>query len=101
MNHDIDKVAHLLTDERANRGPAWDYVTALDEKISGWRSIVGGNYALRWSNLGIGQYGGDYDRPAEPRYHRFCASDYCQNVCFAEVAEAFLSDLPYDHSGER
>ena len=101
VNHDISEVAHLLTDERADRGPAWDYVTVLEKKIGGWRSIVGGNYALRWSNLGIGQYGGDYDRPAEPGYHRFCASDYCQNVCFAEVAGACLSDLPYENSGER
>ena len=100
-NHDISEVAHLLTDERENRWPPREYVTVLDEKIGGWRTIIGGNYALRWSNLGINQYGGDYDRPARPGYHTFCASDYCQNVCFADSASAHLMDLPYDNSGER
>ncbi|HJS31580.1 MAG TPA: hypothetical protein VJ924_06275 [Alphaproteobacteria bacterium] len=66
MNHDFAKVAHLLTDERANRGPPHDYVTVLDEKIGGWRTIIGGDKALRWSNLGIGPYGGDHDTPSQP-----------------------------------
>ena len=101
MNHDIAEVAHLLTDERENRWPPREYVTVLDEKIGGWRTIIGGDKALRWSNLGIGQYGGDYDRPPRPGYHTFCASDYCQNVSFAEIADLVLRDLPYDHSGER
>lgn len=97
---DIGQFAHLLTDEPDMRWPR-EYVIVLDETIGGWRTLIGDLEALRWSNLGIGQYGGDYDRPARPGYHSFCASDYCQNVCFADSASAHLMDLPYDHSGER
>ena len=100
-NANIAKIAHLLTDERDKRWPPQDYVTVLDETIGGWRSLIGDLEALRWSNLGISQYGGDYDRPARPGYHSFCASDYCQNVCFADSASSHLMDLPYDNSGER
>ena len=98
-NADIDAIAHLLTDEPDMPWPR-EYVIVLDETIGGWRTVLAGEEASRWSNLGIGELGGDYNRPARPGYVTYCITERCR-VCHDASLDGLQRELPYDHSGER